>query len=1256
MCRTKKVLSTRANFREDNTYVVCWIDGKFSITPQQWYNNVYIVVSDKEGNVILESDTDMLDVVLLSGDIDVDLSFIVTSTVSRCTAPIYLPESRFVKTALNKLTPVEWETLDPSPKPDPEPEPQPQPTPSVDPDGSLMLTSLSDGNIISFRSLSEKSKYQYQLLDDIDNTDWVDITSSTSIKLDARKRVQFKCIEFGGADNTNKTNTTFRLNGLFRADGSVSSMYDPKYNTDDATDTVPEYGCSYLFYKCTGLITSPELKATKLSKKCYSNMFEECTSLTSACDLSNVTSVAEECFWYMYYGCTSLINPPTLPAVNTVFSSIYRCMFQGCSSLKTPPKTLSATTLAPECYYGMFQDCTALTTAPELPATDLGSSNYNCYMNMFRGCTSLKTAPKLPATTLSAGCYGYMFKGCTSLTTAPELPATTLANNSCYSYMFEGCTGLKTAPKLPAAILAKDSNYYKMFSGCSSLKEIYCSATDDSTTDKSLIKSLCSTLTSDINDNEGTLYLTEEYVDKYKNSVKSYKNSGGKWKIDPYDHPVEADGSLMFTALEDDCKIGFAEINQGNKYEYQLLDDEDNKEWISFNDKNLVISLSKNQRVQFRCTEFNENTDKDYFQFNIQSLVAASGSVSSMYHPEYADTDEPNSSVPDYGCLRLFKDCRGLVAAPSLPTGEALSHVYEEMFYRCWNLTAVPDLSNLKILNDYCCRRMFFGCTSIKSPAQIELDTDYGLYKSCYEEMYAYCLSLREPAPISVGSGSLGEYCFSGMYTGCVSLYSEEPLFFDMSKVDQLSDGCFKEMFKGCTSIKIPLVTTSTDEISLDWKILTPYCYQGMYSGCSSLECAPKLPSQHTAEFCYESMFFNCAHLELAPELPSTTVLDNCYADMFSGCAWITEAPELPAVYARPSCYTSMFSGTGISEIHLSLKDADSSEILYSVINDITAGDVIWDKAGTLYVTQEFLDYKPNDFKEYYNTYKGGGGTWHIDPYDKLAKPDGSLGFMGLKETNIISLNAIGTVTNEYQYQLLDDDNKYFPWTDYTLGTQLKLDRGKRVQFRCTDFRENTSSNYVTFRSDSDSNSEFAIFGFISSIYNPSYLKNYADPAPDYACYRLFYNCSAISSIPLASKREPYLLPASEVGNSSYKEMFCSCTGLKQAPNLPATILGESCYENMFSGCASLTTASELFATTLTESCYNSMFSGCIPLNKVYCAATTTATSALENWLGNVASAGDIYLDESATIFPGDSTSGIPTGWKRHPLSDWPSA
>lgn len=95
--------------------------------------------------------------------------------------------------------------------------------------------------------------------------------------------------------------------------------------------------------------------------------------------------------------------------------------------------------------------------------------------------------------------------------------------------------------------------------------------------------------------------------------------------------------------------------------------------------------------------------------------------------------------------------------------------------------------------------------------------------------------------------------------------------------------------------------------------------------------------------------------------------------------------------------------------------------------------------------------------------------------------------------------------------------------------------------------------------------------------------------------YRMFYNCTGLTSIP------QNLLPATTMTELCYKEMFYGCTSLTNVPNLPAMTLVNGCYEGMFYGCTSLTTIPQnlLPVTTLASSCYRSMFDRCASLTNV---------------------------------------------------------
>lgn len=233
--------------------------------------------------------------------------------------------------------------------------------------------------------------------------------------------------------NTNSSYHYFNSTKNISAEGNILSLlYGDDFLSYDSLPSIPskekdrtqQLGC--IFKGNTKIISAENLilKPTKLRPKCYSTMFEGCTSLTTA---------------------------PELPAATT-YEYSYQSMFKGCTSLTTAPTSIgvSSTIIGRFCCYTMFEGCKSLTTAPELPATTLA---YDCYNNMFKGCTSLTTAPELPATKLENGCYSNMFEGCTSLKTAPELTATTLVN-SCYARMFQGCTSLSTITCLAIDISA----------------------------------------------------------------------------------------------------------------------------------------------------------------------------------------------------------------------------------------------------------------------------------------------------------------------------------------------------------------------------------------------------------------------------------------------------------------------------------------------------------------------------------------------------------------------------------------------------------------------------------------------------------------------------------------------------------------------------------------------------------------------------------------------------------------------------------
>ena len=118
---------------------------------------------------------------------------------------------------------------------------------------------------------------------------------------------------------------------------------------------------------------------------------------------------------------------------------------------------------------------------------------------------------------------------------------------------------------------------------------------------------------------------------------------------------------------------------------------------------------------------------------------------------------------------------------------------------------------------------------------------------------------------------------------------------------------CYQYMFKGCTSL------TTVPSNLLPATTLIGSCYQYMFSGCTSLTTVPSnlLPATTLAEYCYQYMFEGCKSLTTVPNLPATTLADKCYQYMFNGCTSLTKIPSnlLPATTLAKSCYENMFYG-----------------------------------------------------------------------------------------------------------------------------------------------------------------------------------------------------------------------------------------------------------------------------------------------------------------------------------------------------------
>lgn len=216
-----------------------------------------------------------------------------------------------------------------------------------------------------------------------------------------------------------------------------------------------------------------------------------------------------------------------------------------------------------------------------------------------------------------------------------------------------------------------------------------------------------------------------------------------------------------------------------------------------------------------------------------------------------------------------------------------------------------------------------------------------------------------------------------------------------------------------------------------------------------------------------------------------------------------------------------------------------------------------------------------------------------------------------------------------------------------TIGTLIAtLDRGEKVLIKGLNDTYNDIDGYhVGHSSYLKPSGRYVVYGNIMSLfYGDSFTTATTLNSPD--PFGAFFSRANDQYILNLISAANLVLPATNISENCYSQMFKDCTSLTEAPSaLPAMTLTKNCYYGMFHGCTSLTKAPTLPASTLAERCYLYMFKGCTSLNSVTCLATDKSASLCTyEWLKDVSSTGTFVKASNMTGWPtGDS--GIPSGW-----------
>lgn len=154
--------------------------------------------------------------------------------------------------------------------------------------------------------------------------------------------------------------SNFVLDGSVAAGGNIMGLLDKSMLLTE----VPDFGFLDLFASpdwedVTALITPPDMSSiTAIGDYGCSYMYGKCTSLTDVADMSALTSIGDNGCNNMYYECTFITAAADMPSLTTIGDGGCASMYEGCASLTAAADMPSLTTIGGDGCGSMYFDCT----------------------------------------------------------------------------------------------------------------------------------------------------------------------------------------------------------------------------------------------------------------------------------------------------------------------------------------------------------------------------------------------------------------------------------------------------------------------------------------------------------------------------------------------------------------------------------------------------------------------------------------------------------------------------------------------------------------------------------------------------------------------------------------------------------------------------------------------------------------------------------------------------------------------------------
>lgn len=146
----------------------------------------------------------------------------------------------------------------------------------------VTFTAQEDNSSIGLKTLSTYQTLEYST----DTTTWNTFDATTNISLNNGDKVYVRGVL--RRDNSSMHFTNFKMIGKIAASGNCNAIWDYQ----DLNAPLKKYCGMNMFNSCTSLTTAPELPATELVESCYKNMFVWCTSLNHITCLATDVSTA----------------------------------------------------------------------------------------------------------------------------------------------------------------------------------------------------------------------------------------------------------------------------------------------------------------------------------------------------------------------------------------------------------------------------------------------------------------------------------------------------------------------------------------------------------------------------------------------------------------------------------------------------------------------------------------------------------------------------------------------------------------------------------------------------------------------------------------------------------------------------------------------------------------------------------------------------------------------------------------------------